>query len=386
MPAALGLLAATLPFARASHEHSTNHAIQPNLPEARAVRNRMYAQNVTVRIEHAQSARALGRLRSSKNVLNLASADEALPQSAGSGSELQDDVPIVFAVLTGKEHHNDRAAAAKQTWCAGINACIFFSDAPSATLPTISISFDGLPSLTEYERAQLRYLPVLDYMRELMTSGRDMKFGKTKWLVLVDDDTFVFHRNLASNLASLDSSTPIYTGDVIPEAWLPVDRDGSGNELGVSSNTLFVNGGGGSVFSRAAVEQMNTEACVNRSFPGQDWWRWQSDWMIGACAFDVGIAPLQQPHGRFNQFACTDVNVQFCDSTEVAEYEWPATLHPVRRYAQMKHLDAFYANSSSRGVPMVRIRRLQQQGQDSSGNDGSLRMDNLFSKSGLELS
>merc|ERR1711935_906632 len=199
-------------------------------------------------------------------------------------------------------------------------------------------------SLTEYERAQLRYLPVLDYMRELMTSGRDMKFGKTKWLVLVDDDTFVFHRNLASNLASLDSSTPIYTGDVIPEA------------------------------------------CVNRSFPGQDWWRWQSDWMIGACAFDVGIAPLQQPHGRFNQFACTDVNVQFCDSTEVAEYEWPATLHPVRRYAQMKHLDAFYANSSSRGVPMVRIQRLQQQGQDSSGNDGSLRMDNLFSKSGLELS
>ena len=182
MRAALRLLAAALALARASHGNSAYHAIQPSLtPEARAVRNRVYAQNVTVRIERAQSTRALGRLRSSKNVLNLASAEEALPQSAGSGSELQDDVPIVFAVLTGKEHHNDRAAAAKQTWCAGINACIFFSDAPSATLPTISISFDGLPSLTEYERAQLRYLPVLDYMRELMTSGRDMKFGKTKW-------------------------------------------------------------------------------------------------------------------------------------------------------------------------------------------------------------
>ena len=48
-------------------------------------------------------------------------------------------------------------------------------------------------------------------------------------LVIVDDDTFVFHRNLASNLALMDSSTPIYTGDVIPESWLPVDRDGSGN-------------------------------------------------------------------------------------------------------------------------------------------------------------
>lgn len=198
MRAALRLLAAALPFARASQGHSAYHAVQPNLtPEARAVRNRVYAQNVTVSVivEEAQRARALGRLRSSKNVLNLASADEPSPQSAApepqnepvpqpAGPEdLRHDlpVPIVFAVVTGKEHHNDRAAAAKQTWCASIYACIFFSDAPSATLPTISITFDGLPILTEYERAQLRYLPVLDYMRELMTSGRDMKFGKTKW-------------------------------------------------------------------------------------------------------------------------------------------------------------------------------------------------------------
>ena len=196
MRAALRLLAAALALARASYGHSAYHAIQPSLtPEARAVRNRVYAQNVTVRVEDAQSARALGRLRSSKNVLNLASADESSPQSAApepqnepvpqpAGPEdVRHDapVPIVFAVVTGKEHHNDRAAAAKQTWCARINACIFFSDAPSATLPTISITFDGLPILTQYERAQLRYLPVLDYMRELMTSGRDMKFGKTKW-------------------------------------------------------------------------------------------------------------------------------------------------------------------------------------------------------------
>ena len=196
MRAALRLLAAALALARASHGNSAFHAIQPSLtPEARAVRNRVYAQNVTVRVEDVQSARAHWRLRSSKNVLNLASADESSPQSAApepqnepvpqpAGPEdVRHDapVPIVFAVVTGKEHHNDRAAAAKQTWCARINACIFFSDAPSATLPTISITFDGLPILTQYERAQLRYLPVLDYMRELMTSGRDMKFGKTKW-------------------------------------------------------------------------------------------------------------------------------------------------------------------------------------------------------------
>ena len=167
----------------AGSSRAANHAIQPHTaPEARAV-NRVYAQNVTVRT--VTNARALptgafGRLRSSKNVVHLASADEYLTQHAA--SELPGDVPIVFAVLTGKEHHDDRAAAAKQTWCGGVNACIFFSNAPSATLPTISITFDGLPSsLTEYERAQLRYLPVLNYMRELMTSGKDMKFGQTKW-------------------------------------------------------------------------------------------------------------------------------------------------------------------------------------------------------------
>lgn len=185
MPAALGLLTATLPFARASPGHTTNNAIQPQTAhlEAQSMVNRVYAHNVTVRTVTSAGAllpEAFGRLRPSKNVLNLASTEESLTQSAG--SELLDDVPVVFAVLTGKEHHDDRAAAAKQTWCGGVNACIFFSDAPSATLPTISITFDGLPpSLTEYARAQLRYLPVLNYMRELMTSGKNMKLGRTKW-------------------------------------------------------------------------------------------------------------------------------------------------------------------------------------------------------------
>ena len=35
---------------------------------------------------------------------------------------------------------------------------------------------------------------------------------------------------------------------MVPDEWLPVSRDGMGNELGVSSPTVFVNGGGGSVF------------------------------------------------------------------------------------------------------------------------------------------
>ena len=290
---------------------------------------------------------------------------------------------IVFAVLTGKEHHQDRAEASKLTWCTDINACIFFSDTPSESLPTVSISFEGLPqSLSKYSKAQLRYVPVLNYMRELITNGQDEMFAKAKWLVIVDDDTFVFHHNLASYLRTLDDTTPIYTGDVVPDEWLPVSRDGMGNELGVSSPTVFVNGGGGSVFSRAALQKMDTERCVNNSMPGQAWWRWQSDWMIGACAADAGITPLRQPQGRFNQFACTEDSVQFCEGVEVAEYYWPSTMHPVRLEAQMRHLYHYYENPTTRPVPRVRIRRVNNGVMMAQGTPDS----NYVAASGLELS
>ncbi len=78
----------------------------------------------------------------------------------------------------------------------------------------------------------------------------------------------------------------------------------------MESNILFVNGGGGSIFSKAGLLAMNTEQCLNNSMPGMLWWKWQSDWMIGACAHSGGMTPLRQPKGRFNQFVCTDVDVQ----------------------------------------------------------------------------
>ena len=101
--------------------------------------------------------------------------------SSGGGGP-GEPLEVVFAVLTGKEHHQDRAEASKLTWCTDINACVFFSDTPSESLPTVSISFEGLPqSLSKYSKAQLRYVPVLNYMRELITSGQDEMFAKAKW-------------------------------------------------------------------------------------------------------------------------------------------------------------------------------------------------------------
>ena len=277
----------------------------------------------------------------------------------GDASSGYADTNIVFAVLTGKEHHEDRAEAVKATWCSEINACIFFSDTPSESLPTVSISFEGLPvGLSKYNRAQLRYVPVLNYMRELLVGGHDDTFRNCKWMVIVDDDTFVLYHNLKQFLSTLNHDNPIYTGDVVPDNWMPVSKDGMGNDLGVSSNTLFINGGGGSVFSRAALQRMNTEHCVNNSMPGQAWWRWQSDWMIGACAADAGIPPLRQNQGRFNQFVCSDEGVQFCDGREYDFFEQPSTLHPIRVPSQMHYLYQYYGNSTYSPVPHVRMKRV----------------------------
>ena len=140
---------------------------------------------------------------------------------------------------------------------------------------------------------------------------------------------------------------------------------------------------------------MNTDACVNNSFPDQLWWRWQSDWMIGACASEAGIPATRQPAERFNQFACTSELVQFCANVDVAEFDTPATLHPVRLYAQMKHLYAFYENSTFNEVPRVRMRRVPVSGSGSQVDDldrqrghGVFNLDgpSYADLSGLELS
>jgi hypothetical protein len=269
---------------------------------------------------------------------------------------------IIFAVSTGKEHHEDRARTVMSSWCSALAACIYFSDAqnPSGNPPTVSINFDGLPNLGVYELAQLRYVPILDYMRELVISNHEGFFSNVKWVVLCDDDTYTFYHNLWYAVAGLDHTTNIYTGDVIPDEWLPVSQDGSGKYIGVSSNTIFINGGAGSIFSKAGIVAMNTAQCVNNSMPGNVWWKWQSDWMIGACAANAGMKVTYHPKGRFNQFVCADSDVQFCEDIHVSEYEQPCTLHPIRIPSSMYLLWNTYPNSTTEFVRNVRIRRVSR--------------------------
>lgn len=287
-----------------------------------------------------------------------------MPQYSGWALQhLSDQMEIVFAVSSGKENHDTRAKAVTETWCAELRNCIYFSDAenPSNEPPTIAISEDGMPAgLDVYVRAQLRFLPMLNYMKNIINQNPKGVFSSVNWIVMCDDDTYVFYHNLYWYLQELDPKQPIYTGDVIPDSWIPVNRDGSGQLLNVSTTTLFVNGGGGSIFSRAALMQMDTAQCVANSLPSGKWWHWQSDWMVGECAKEYGISATRQPGTRFNQFVCTDNDVQFCEGIHYSEFYQPATLHPVRVPSSMRLLWSTYPNSTWETVNNVQIRRVNR--------------------------
>ena len=107
---------------------------------------------------------------------------------------IQSDQPILYAVSTGAVYHNTRAKAVWNTWCKGIKMCVVYSDEtnPSNNPPVIPIEMAGLENtLTGVHLAQLRYLRIYRHAAKMVISNRYKLFGKTKWLVITDDDTYV---------------------------------------------------------------------------------------------------------------------------------------------------------------------------------------------------
>merc|ERR1719440_1197436 len=64
--------------------------------------------------------------------------------------------PIVFAVATGAEHLQDRAAGVISTWCSRIHACVFFSDAgnPHGEPAVVPLAVTAGEDADAYKQAQ----------------------------------------------------------------------------------------------------------------------------------------------------------------------------------------------------------------------------------------
>lgn len=215
---------------------------------------------------------------------------------------------ILFGVMTSGVNSR-RARATKATWCgaAGIK-CVFFSEtAETAKEVEPVVAFYDIGS--DYKSAQLKFLPALQFLK----THPDFRSGKVQWVMLVDDDTFVLSRNLMLTLDQFGAGSTRYIGHTCPEAVVKKRNGGPSHD--------FVMGGGGSLLSRLALEKMDIQACITRQ--NSTWKHWQSDWMIGACAAEVGIkAEMDQ---RFHQWLSWEGPGP---RAREHNFGWAVTLHP----------------------------------------------------------
>lgn len=194
---------------------------------------------------------------------------------------------IHFIVMSSEEVM-ERALWVNHTWCSYEQAsCVFASPRRICSsifggcLKTMLVSgqapknccqersFFCLEHRAQTLNAQYRFLPALyEYTRS-------EAYASAKWVVLVDDDAFVFVENLRRHLEHFPTHVPLYMGEFL---------EGSG--------WSFVCGGGGSVLSRAAMDRMNLHQCIKQVHPKC----MQSDWMIAECAHRAKVRFIKE-HG-----------------------------------------------------------------------------------------
>ena len=138
-------------------------------------------------------------------------------------------------------------------------------------------NFFCTPHRAKTLRAQYRYMPALMHVQR----SPAIRSGGFRWVVVVDDDAFVFVPRLLWILARLNSSAPLYLGDF-----------GSSGEAVALRPSIphFACGGGGSVLSIGALQAMDLSGC-HRDYHKRCM---QSDWMIGGCARRHGVMELRE--------------------------------------------------------------------------------------------
>lgn len=209
----------------------------------------------------------------------------------------------VLIMVIGSSRFRHKSERAFRTWCRSPRGvrCLFFSDADAgdasagmgdeAALPMVTIGDAEPPSgccsprsrrngffcaahRKRTLRAQYRFLPALEYVR----SSAAFASAAFQWILLVDDDSFVFVPRLLWILQRLDPSHPLYAGDF-----------GSSGEATALRIPHFSCGGGGSLLSAEALRRMDVSVCLRRYRSRC----MQSDWMIGGCARYHNVSELR---------------------------------------------------------------------------------------------
>ncbi|XP_045580275.1 beta 3-glucosyltransferase a isoform X3 [Salmo salar] len=207
---------------------------------------------------------------------------------------------IFVAVKTCKKFHSERVPVVKKTWEREASLLEYYSDHTDPSIPTIDL---GVPN-TERDQVQAMEMPWHGEVRGVVIEGRIfcsllapppepyMHFlpqrghcgktfaileryisdavPKTSWLLVVDDDTLISLPRLHMLLSCYDPSEPVCLGE----------RYGYGLGQGGYS---YITGGGGMVFSRAAVVRLLASDCKCYSNDAPD------DMVLGMCLNALGL-------------------------------------------------------------------------------------------------
>ncbi len=200
----------------------------------------------------------------------------------------------IYYIIMGSTNRLDRSLLQHRTWCQSAR-CFFVSDDARNTSGAYEVGMRLVPPLNAQGRspnsccanassvaeraffcsehrsstlaAQYRYMPALAWAKQQ---------PDVDWVALVDDDSFVFPASMARILAKYNATAPWLLGDF----WSPTADGGAG-----ATTALYACGGGGSIFSRGALAQMDLHACMQALHRRC----MQSDWMLGECAQQAAV-------------------------------------------------------------------------------------------------
>jgi len=185
---------------------------------------------------------------------------------------------------------------------AGPVDCCSFSDS-SGTVPRTDEPSDASsrmffcsPHRKSTLRAQYRFIPALAHARRVY--HHEWRDGRLKWLILADDDSHLNLASLAEQLHKVDPNRAVLLGDVVKWHHAPWWHDPE-HRFGTDGG-FFACGGAGSILSRTAILAADLTGCAHWFGEGC----FQSDWMIGKCFEQAGVAALREYSCGLCENAC----------------------------------------------------------------------------------
>ena len=233
---------------------------------------------------------------------------------------------ILFAVVTGSNHHATRLAWHHAAWSAYVSRVLYFSDSANTEVNAVAtVALEGTGAT--WDGSQRKWYLALDHLCKHRAGGGD---SPPDWVAFSDDDTMRFPHNLAGLLRSFSPTKRLYFGKLLR------------GRLGPARTPfLFASGGAGFVLSRATMDWLCSSSNGLPTLLAKPPSRF-SDAALGAVLHAGGSAPTnvdamypgRRPPGspRYGPVP-----------KSIAEPEGPIVGHPISFHYQ-KHAHDFAAS------------------------------------------